>query len=117
MKKILFTACIALAILNSPSWAQMDNGSMGNMDHGSMDMGNANAGEAMTMAKINKVDKDNRSVNVDHPEIKALGWPAMTMDLPVTRKVDLDSLEAGQDVMITIKKGRDNQFRITDIGN
>ncbi|MEW8496824.1 MAG: copper-binding protein [Candidatus Thiodiazotropha taylori] len=42
----------------------------------------------------------------------SLKWPEMTMDLPVTKRVDLSRFKAGDQVHFTLKKGRDNHFRI-----
>ena len=36
----------------------------------------------------------------------------MTMDLPVTRSVDLDKIKAGDKVNLTLKLGRDKQYRV-----
>ena len=61
---------------------------------------------------INSVDAEKRSVNVTHEPVEALGWPQMTMDLPVTRRVDLTTVKSGAKVRFTLKQGRDKQFRI-----
>ena len=93
----------------------MDHGSK-TMDHGSMKMEAAgNATEAEVKGKVNSIDTDGGNVNITHEPVPALGWPAMTMDLPVTRRVDLSAVKPGAPVTFKLKKGRDNQFRITDI--
>ncbi len=73
------------------------------------------ADEVVAKAKINSVDADKGMVNVDHGPIPEIGWPAMTMDIAVTNRVDLSTVEPGSDVKITLRKGRDNQFRIVEI--
>ena len=125
--KLSTFAAFAIAgslIAAAPAFAQdkkMDHSGHGStqMDHsghGSMKMeAPADVTEAEAKAKINTVDADAGMVNVTHDPVPALGWPAMTMDLPVTRRVDLSTVKPGSDVKIMLKKGRDNQFRIVEI--
>ena len=46
---------------------------------------------------------------------KSIGWPKMTMDLPVTKSVDLSSVKPGDKVTLVLKQGRDKQFRVVGI--
>jgi len=39
----------------------------------------------------------------------------MTMDLPVTSKVDLGSLKAGDKIAFKLKLGRDKTYRVIEI--
>ena len=99
----------------TPVFAQdkmkMDHGS-----HGSMKMeAPSNATEAEAKGKINSIDADSGKVNITHDPVPELGWPTMTMDLPVTRRVDLSTVKPGTLVTFKLKKGRDNQFRIINI--
>lgn len=71
--------------------------------------------EAVAVGIINSVDADGGKINITHEPVPALGWPKMTMDLPVTRRVDLSSIKAGSSVSITLKQGRDKQFRVMAI--
>ena len=71
--------------------------------------------EATAAAVIHSVDVAGAKVNLTHEPMPALGWPKMTMDLPVTRTVDLSKVKPGSDVMVTIKLGRDKQYRVTAI--
>lgn len=120
MKRIRYSRLAAAvfasgAIAMTPAFAQdkmkMDHGS-----HGSMKMeAPADVTEAEAKGKVNSIDADGGTVNVTHDPVPALGWPAMTMDLPVTRRVDLSAVKPGTPVTFKLKKGRDNQFRIIDI--
>ncbi|MCG7917706.1 MAG: copper-binding protein [Candidatus Thiodiazotropha taylori] len=78
-------------------------------DH-SMMSGDAN--QAMGMGILHQVDAEKKMVNLTHEPIPSLKWPEMTMDLPVTKRVDLSRFKAGDQVHFTLKKGRDNHFRI-----
>lgn len=108
-------ACAAAALLAAPVLAE-DKMKMDHGAHGSMKMdAPADVREAEAKAKINAVDAEGGKVNLTHDPVPALGWPKMTMDLAVTRRVDLSAVKPGSDVTIRLKKGRDNQFRVIDI--
>lgn len=137
MKKNICTF-LMLALLAGPALAEdkmdhsghgaMDHGKMekGSMDHGNMEHGNAAHGEmgemkavevkpgteASGVGVLNSVDTDKGTVNVTHEPMPELGWPSMTMDLPVTKRVDLSALKAGEKVGFTLKLGRDKQYRV-----
>jgi Cu(I)/Ag(I) efflux system periplasmic protein CusF len=66
-------------------------------------------------AIINKIDVEKHSINVTHDPIPALKWPTMTMDIAVTKRVDLSKVKEGASVILSLKQGRDKQYRITEI--
>lgn len=105
--------------------SKMDHGKMDHqqmdhskMDHGAMQGSEAKAGatEASGTGRINSVDVEKKQVNLTHAPMPELGWPEMTMDLPVTAKVDLSTVKAGDAVAFRLKLGRDKVYRITEIG-
>jgi Cu(I)/Ag(I) efflux system periplasmic protein CusF len=61
---------------------------------------------------VNTIDAAQRKVNVSHGSIKALGWPAMTMDFPVNRDVDLSTIKAGMKVNFTLVKGANGAWTV-----
>lgn len=61
---------------------------------------------------LHEIDVENRIVNLTHQPIPEINWMGMTMDLPVTKRVDLSEFKANDKVNFTVKKGRDKQFRI-----
>ena len=61
---------------------------------------------------VNAVDTTQRKVNVSHASIKSLGWPAMTMDFPVNRDVDLSTIKAGMKVNFTLVKGANGSWTV-----
>lgn len=93
------------------------------MDHSKMDhseMGMTQKSEAVGKGVINSVDVDANMINITHEPMSELGWPQMTMDLPVTRKVDLEKIKDGDNVSFTMKLGRDKKYRVinlTPVGN
>ncbi|MES9822679.1 MAG: copper-binding protein [Candidatus Thiodiazotropha sp.] len=78
--------------------------------HGEM---TSSANQGMGKGVLHKIDRENKTVNLTHQPIPELNWMGMTMDLQVTRRVDLSGFKPNDKVNFTVKKGRDKQFRIT----
>lgn len=91
--------------------AGMDHGGM---DHGAMSGGMA-AAEATAEGVVNTIDPDAGSVNITHPPMPEINWPEMTMDIPVTGTVDLSGFSEGDTVRFTVRRGRDDVFRIVEM--
>ncbi|MCB1503397.1 MAG: copper-binding protein [Hyphomicrobiaceae bacterium] len=136
LKILMATATLAVGaclFVTGVDAAEMDHGKMdhGTMDHGKpdhsqmdhskMDHGNMNheakpgATEAQGVGVINTIDGAKKQVNLTHEPMPELGWPSMTMDLPVTGKVDLDGVKAGDKVTFRLKLGRDKVYRIMEM--
>ena len=113
LKLILTIFAMSAVSLSMPALAD-DKMDHSKMDHGAMEAP-AGTDEAEASGVINSVDADKGTINVTHEPVEALGWPKMTMDLPVTRRVDLTSVEAGSSVKFKLKKGRDDTFRVIEI--
>ena len=71
--------------------------------------------EVQVKGVLNSIDSEAQTINVTHEPVESLGWPAMTMALPVTRRVDLSTVKPGDNVRFTLKQGRDKQYRVTHI--
>lgn len=114
MKTII--AALAALVLALPAVAEEKAVDHGKMDHGQMDHGTmSEAEEANGVGVINSVDADKGMINITHDPMPELGWPTMTMDLPITKRVDLGTVKAGDKVDFKVKLGRDKQYRITEI--
>lgn len=89
----------------------------GKMEHGAASHAEAMPGitEASGVGVINSVDADKGTVNLTHEPMPELGWPTMTMDLPVTKRVELGGVKAGDKVDFKLKFGRDKTYRITEM--
>jgi Cu/Ag efflux protein CusF len=72
-------------------------------------------GEADGVGTVNAIDSDKRVINISHAPIPDLKWPAMTMDMPVTKRVDLENVKVGDSVAFTVKMGRDKVYRIVSM--
>ncbi|MCP2678886.1 copper-binding protein [Maricaulaceae bacterium NA33B04] len=93
----------------------MDSGDMqAGMDHGSMGGGMV-AAEASSEGVLNAINADAGSVNITHPPMPEIGWPEMTMDVPVSGSVDLSAFDEGDAVQFTVRRGRDDVFRIVEM--
>jgi Cu/Ag efflux protein CusF len=64
---------------------------------------------------INAVDAARRTVNLSHEPIPGVGWPAMTMDVPVGPSVDLGAVRPGTRVTFTLRRGPDGLYRIDSV--
>jgi Cu/Ag efflux protein CusF len=89
----------------------------GNIDHDAMDQGKPTPAPAQGsgVGVVHALDADKRMVNLTHEPMPELDWPAMTMDLGVTKRVDLSGVKAGDKVKFKVKLGRDKKYRITDL--
>jgi Cu(I)/Ag(I) efflux system periplasmic protein CusF len=115
MRNILAIGLCAAMALAVPASAMAQGGGHGSHGgHGTMHATPDNT-EAVAVGVINSVDTAGGNINITHEPVEALGWPKMTMDLPVTRQVDLASVKAGSQVKVTLKQGRDKQFRVIAI--
>ena len=114
MKTLLIAGALgsAIALSLAPALASGSKGS--HAGHGQMKAVEGNK-EAVAVGVINFVDASAGKINVTHEPVPALGWPKMTMDLPVTRRVDLATVKPGSTVQFTLKQGRDKQFRVMAI--
>ncbi|RAI02517.1 cation transporter [Acuticoccus sediminis] len=97
---VLALALVAMPL--SPALAQMNHGSHAGMADG-----------VHATAKLNSVG--DGSVNVSHDPIPAIGWPAMTMDMPLLGDVDTSGVAPGDSVTIMLEKGDDGMYGITAI--
>jgi Cu/Ag efflux protein CusF len=64
---------------------------------------------------IHSIDAEGRMVSLTHDPIPAVGWPAMTMDLPVSAAVDLTRIKPDTIIVFTLERGPDNMYRIATI--
>lgn len=85
------------------------------MDHGAMMQGGMAAAEASAQGVLNAIDRDAGLVNITHPPMPEIGWPEMAMDIPVTGMVDLSGFNEGDTVRFTVRRGRDDVFRIVEM--
>lgn len=117
METKLAAALLITATFATPAMSDdkaMDHGKM--MDHSKMDHGAmGKADEASGVGVINSVDAEKGTINITHEPMPELGWPTMTMDMPVTKRVDLGSVKAGDKVDFKVKLGRDKQYRVTEM--
>lgn len=111
MRTLLVALAIAPLAFAAPlsALAQTSHG-----NHGGSHADMAKAGEGVhAAAKLNSLG--DGSVNVTHGPIPAIGWPAMTMDLPLVGDVDTAGVAAGDDVTIMLEKGADGMYGVTAI--
>ena len=87
-----------------------------NMNHSTMSHAEIKPGtEASGVGVVNIIDVDQKKINITHEPMPSLNWPKMTMELPVTKRVDLGGVKVGDKVDFTLKLGRDKQYRVIDM--
>lgn len=64
-----------------------------------------------TEATVNAAPEDGM-VNLSHPPIPAIGWPAMTMDFPIDPSVAVSSLIPGRRLKIALGRNADGTYRV-----
>lgn len=108
MKHLTLTLAATLMAAAS-AFAQMNHD---NMDHSKMPMSDMQLeGAVHTKAVINSIGED--MANVSHEPIPEIGWPAMTMDLPLSADAKtMDDIAAGDSVTLMLIKGDDGLYMI-----
>jgi Cu(I)/Ag(I) efflux system membrane fusion protein len=76
------------------------------------DAGAANAQPIWTEATVNAPPTPQRTVNLSHPPIAAIGWPAMTMDFAIDPAVPVGDLAPGQHRRVGLAKNPDGTYRV-----
>ena len=106
--KTLTVALGLLALMSMPALAQMNHG----MDHSNMPMSSKQMeGAVHAKAVVNSIG--DGTANVSHDPIPEIGWPAMTMDLPVLENAEMmGEISAGDEVTLMLVKGSDGMYAI-----
>ncbi|MEQ8823305.1 MAG: copper-binding protein [Filomicrobium sp.] len=118
-RNVAAIAAVTLALMVGPGLAEermeMDH-SHGHAHHGQMKAVDVKPGtEAAGVGTLNSVDTEKNMVNLTHEPMPELGWPVMTMDLPVTKRVDLGSVKVGERIDFKVKLGRDKKYRVIEM--
>jgi Cu/Ag efflux protein CusF len=105
----LVSFVVAVLLFTTPVLGESHSG---HSIHGHDDM-TSPVNQGVGKGVLHKIDVNQRTINLTHGPIPELKWMGMTMDLPVTKRVDLSAFKVNDKVVFTVKKGRDKQFRIT----
>lgn len=106
---LIFSSFLAIAGTVNVQAASHSSG----MDHSTMHMSEDKIeGAVHAKAKINSIG--DGTVNVSHGPIPEIGWPAMTMDMPLMEGAEIaEGLAAGDDVMMMLVKGDDGMYGVS----
>lgn len=55
---------------------------------------------------------DHDKVNLSHGPIPAIGWPAMTMDMPLLEGAEIGDVKPGDKVMFMLEKDADGMYGV-----
>ncbi len=107
MKTLVQTLTI-LALSAGAALAQASHG----MDHANMPITDQQMeGSVHAAATINEIG--DGKANVSHGPIPEIGWPAMTMDLPLLEGAEMmGEASPGDEVMLMLIKGDDGMYAI-----
>lgn len=105
MRKFLVSTALAIAIAPA-AMAQMDHSTM---DHSSMAIG---AGDMIHADAVLNAIGDG-TINVSHGPIAEIGWPAMTMDMPMMDGASLpEGLEPGAKIIMMLGQDADGMYAV-----
>ena len=107
------TLAIALALTASPALAGSTSHSGHGTTHNHDSTEQAEGKMVHTTATLNAVADD--SLNVSHPPIPALKWPAMTMDLPLLEGAKVGEIAAGDKVMLMLMPNGEGSYGISSV--
>jgi Cu(I)/Ag(I) efflux system membrane fusion protein len=79
------------------------------------DAAEAASNTVTAMGTIEAVDVNGRTLTVKHGRIEALGWPAMTMEMPVADAVDIGSAQPGDRIHFTLIQDEDGSYQIGSV--
>jgi Cu(I)/Ag(I) efflux system membrane fusion protein len=72
-------------------------------------------GQVFANGRVEEIDRGHRRVRISHGPIDALGWPGMTMVFDTKPGVDLDSIEAGQDIRFELVQEHAGEYMLGQI--
>jgi Cu(I)/Ag(I) efflux system membrane fusion protein len=72
-------------------------------------------GRVFASGKVEAVDPSARRVRIAHGPIDALGWPSMTMVFDARPGVDLNAVEAGQDIRFSLVQEEAGEYVLEQI--
>ena len=109
--RITLTLITGLILSSTMVWAESTD--MSKMDHSTMAMDEA-AIEGAVRAKAVVNSFGDGTVNVSHEPIPEIGWPAMTMDMPLLDSVEMTGeIAEGDTVIMMLIKGDDGMYAIS----
>jgi Cu(I)/Ag(I) efflux system periplasmic protein CusF len=108
MKTLTVSICM-LALTTPMAIAQTSHSTM---DHSNMAMSEEKMeGAVHAKAVVNSIG--DGTVNVSHDPIPEIGWPAMTMDMPLTADAKIEGVAEGDEIMLMLIKGDDGMYAVS----
>ena len=106
------TLTLISGIILSSSMAMAQSTDHSTMDHGNMAMDEAMVEDGVHVkAVVNSFGEG--IVNVSHDPIPEIGWPAMTMDMPLMENAEMmGEIEVGAPITMMLVKGDDGMYSV-----
>lgn len=107
------TLILITGLILSTTMVSAESTDMSKMDHSTMAMDEAAIeGAVHVKAVINSFGEG--TVNVSHEPIPEIGWPAMTMDMPIIDSAEMTGeIAEGDAVIMMLVKGDDGMYAIS----
>lgn len=107
------TLTLITGLIISSTLVSAESTDMSKMDHSTMAMDEAAIeGAVHVKAVVNSFGEG--TVNVSHEPIPEIGWPAMTMDMPIIDGAEMtDEIAEGDTVIMMLIKGNDGMYAIS----
>ena len=113
--RITLTLITGLILSSTMVWAESTD--MSKMDHSTMAMDEV-AIEGAVHAKAVVNSFGDGTVNVSHEPIPEIGWPAMTMDMPLLDSFEMTGeIAEGDTVTMMLIKGDDGMYAISALSS
>ncbi|MFD2174711.1 copper-binding protein [Rhodobacter lacus] len=107
MRKILIATLLSFGFA-PVALAQMDHSAM---DHSAMPMATQMVHVEATLNAIGE-----GTINVSHGPIKEIGWPAMTMDMPLMQGVSLpENVKPGDQILLMLSPDADGMYGVSGV--
>ena len=74
-----------------------------------------NNNQAWLEGEIRNIMQGHNMLTIEHAPVEAWGWPDMTMDFPVVKKIDLNPLKENQKIRFLVNKKQDGSIEIVEI--
>jgi len=106
------TLTLISGIILSSSMAMAQSTDHSTMDHGNMAMDETMVEDGVHVkAVVNSFGEG--TVNVSHDPIPEIGWPAMTMDMPLMENAEMmGEIEVGAPITMMLVKGDDGMYSV-----
>jgi Cu(I)/Ag(I) efflux system periplasmic protein CusF len=115
LRNILFTIAASTLLVAAPYTLASGQGHGNHHNHGAHNHGSSEERTADGIGEVRALGAEGKSVVLRHEPIRALRWPAMTMELPLAKAELAEGLEKGAKVSFTLRQTGPTDYEIIRI--